>query len=217
MKKLINSLLLLSTVIASTSIYGVENLSANVAATNNYLWRGVTQTTNSAAISGGIDYQTTSGFSVGAWTSNADWAENMSYELDLYASYANELSNGLGYSLGYIYYAYDSDANSNFSEINLSLSYDAYSLTYNTLVDSDAGGNFGDDNYIAIATEFELSNELALGFHIGYYDFNDGVDYTDFAISLSKGGFTFSIADTDLNNADGDINFIIAYELALDL
>jgi uncharacterized protein (TIGR02001 family) len=209
--------LLASTAIFTSSAFAVEGLSANVAATNNYLWRAVTQTSNSAAVSGGIDYEANNGFSIGTWASNADWAENMTYELDLYAAYGNTLDNGVGYSVGYIYYAYDSDANSDFSEVNASISYDAFSLTYNTLLDSDADGDFGDDTYISGDAEFEVSEGLSVGLHIGSYDFDAGGDYVDYGISLSKSGFTFAISDTDIDGADGDVNVVISYAVDLDL
>lgn len=221
MKKTITALsvstIFTSTMLIVSSAHAVEGLSANAAASSNYLWRGVTQTTNSAAVSGGIDYEHTSGFSVGTWASNADWAENMTYELDVYAAYSNELDNGLGYSIGYIYYAYDSDADSDFSEVNFSLSYDAFSITYNTLVDSDADGDFGDDTYISADAAFEISEGLELGLHVGSYDFDAGGDYVDYGISLSKNGFTFAISDTDIDGADGDVNFVVSYSVDLDL
>jgi len=221
MKKTITSLsismLLMASAFTATSAHAVEGLSANAAASSNYLWRGVTQTTNSAAVSGGIDYENASGFSVGTWVSNADWAENMTYELDVYAAYANEFDNGLGYSIGYIYYAYDSDAEADFSEVNFSLSYDAYSITYNTLVDSDGGGDFGDDTYISADATFEISEGLALAFHLGSYDFDADGDYVDYGVSLSKNGFTLGISDTDIDGADGDLNFVISYSIDIDL
>tara|TARA_R110002124_G_scaffold68845_2_gene185908 strand:+ start:7656 stop:8321 length:666 start_codon:yes stop_codon:yes gene_type:complete len=211
------SMILMASALTATSAHAVEGLSANAAASSNYLWRGVTQTTNSAAVSGGIDYENASGFSVGTWTSNADLAENMTYELDVYAAYANELDNGLGYSVGYIYYSYDNDADVDFSEVNFSLSYDAYSITYNTLVDSDGGGDFGDDTYISADAAFEVSEGLELGLHIGSYDFDAGGDYVDYCVSLSKNGFTFALSDTDIEGADGDLNFVISYSVDFDL
>ena len=39
--------------------------SANAAASSNYIWRGLTQTENKAAVSGGIDYASDNGFYVG--------------------------------------------------------------------------------------------------------------------------------------------------------
>lgn len=221
MKKALLPLVVVST-LASTSLISsqaiaVEGLSANVGATNNYLWRGVTQTTNAAAISGGIDYEAGSGFYAGTWVSNADWAENMTYELDVYGGFSGDLGEGFGYDVGYIYYAYDSDADSDFSEVYASLSYGAFSVSYATLVDSDADGDFGDDTYISADAEFEVAKDLTLALHFGNYDFDAGGDYSDYGISLSKNGFTFSLSDTDIDGEDGDVNFVISYAVDFDL
>ena len=214
--------LILATVIASSALVSthavaVEGLSANVAVSNNYLWRGVTQTNNASAVSGGIDFSSASGFYAGTWTSNADWAENMTYELDFYAGFSGDLSAGLSYDVGYIYYNYDNDANSDFSEVYVNLSYSNFTLGYATLVDSDAGGDFSDDTYITADAEFELSSDLALALHIGNYDFDAGGDYTEYSVSLSKNNFTFSVGDTDISGADGDVNFTVSYSVDFDL
>jgi len=205
------------TSLASTSALAVDGLSANVGATSNYLWRGVTQTNNDAAVSGGIDYSASSGFYAGVWTSNASWAENMTYEADIYGGFSGDLGNGFGYDVGYIYYGYDSDANSDFSEVYANLSYGAFSIGYNTLVDSDANGSFGDDTYITADAEFEVAKDLSLAFHLGNYDFDAGGDYTDYGVSLSKSGFTLTLSDTDIDGADGDLNITISYSIDLDL
>ena len=216
--------LISATTLCSLSASAVEGLSANVGATNNYIWRGLTQSNNRAAISGGIDYEAKNGFSFGTWASNVEYTDEsglvdpvLSYELDVYGAYSNELENGLGYSIGYIYYAYDSDADSNFSEVNFTLSYDAFSVTYNTLVDSDWDSDFGDDSYISADAAFEISEGLELGLHIGRSDFDAGDDYTDYGVSLSKAGFTFAVSDTDIDGADGDINFVVSYTMDIDL
>lgn len=216
------SIIALSTVLASSTLLSapvsaVEGLSANAAVTNNYLWRGVTQTNNAAAVSGGLDYAHKSGAYAGTWVSNADWAEEMSYELDFYAGYANELENGIGYDVGVIYYAYDKAAESDFSEVYVSISYDAYSFTYNTLIDSDAGGKFADDTYLSADAEFEVAEGLGLGLHIGRYDFKEAGNYIDYGVALSKEGFTFGVSKTDLSGADGDVNFTVSYAVDFDL
>ena len=205
------------TSLASTSAFAVEGLSANIGATSNYLWRGVTQTNNNAAISGGIDYSDKSGFSAGVWTSNASWAENMTYEADLYGGFAGDLGNGFGYDVGYIYYNYDNAADSDFSEVYANLSYGAFSIGYNTLVDSDAGGDLGDDTYITADAEFEIVKDLSVAVHLGHYNFDAGSDYTDYGVSLSKAGFTFTLADTNIDGADGDVNVLVSYSVDFDL
>ncbi|MFV1993388.1 MAG: TorF family putative porin, partial [Acidiferrobacterales bacterium] len=60
---------------------------ANAAATSNYVWRGVTQTANGAAISGGVDYNAPFGIYVGTWVSNTAFG---SQELDIYAGWAKD-------------------------------------------------------------------------------------------------------------------------------
>ena len=69
-----------------TSAPSFAELSANVSVTNNYIWRGLTQTTNDAAVQGGIDYADESGFYAGTWVSNVNYGADdvYSYEHDLY-------------------------------------------------------------------------------------------------------------------------------------
>ncbi len=49
------------------------NISANIGAVSNYMWRGVTQTQDGAAVQGGLDFKHQSGFYAGTWVSNVDF------------------------------------------------------------------------------------------------------------------------------------------------
>ena len=60
------------------------SFSANIGAVSNYIWRGVTQTGDQAAIQGGIDVSHESGFYAGTWASNVDWDEGGSEEVTGY-------------------------------------------------------------------------------------------------------------------------------------
>ncbi|MEE8379962.1 MAG: TorF family putative porin, partial [Gammaproteobacteria bacterium] len=57
----------------STMAFAAEKSGAtvtgNIAATSTYVWRGLPQTAE-AALQGGIDYSTSEGLHIGAWTSN---------------------------------------------------------------------------------------------------------------------------------------------------
>lgn len=193
-----------------------DGLSANIGATNNYLWRGISQSSDKAAFSGGIDY-TQSAFTIGTWLSNADWADNMSYELDLYASYGNEINSELSYSLGYIYYLYDRDANSDFSEINAAITYQDYTFSYHTLITSDSKAGFADDYYLEASTSMQLVSGFELALHIGSYHYKYAKDYLDYSASITKNGFSFTVSDTNLSGADGDVNFVISYSQPIEL
>lgn len=50
-----------------------HSVSANIGVVSNYIWRGVTQTQDGAAVQGGLDYGHASGFYAGVWASNVDW------------------------------------------------------------------------------------------------------------------------------------------------
>ena len=207
---------MLTTFLFSSNVYAVEGLSANVAVTNNYLWRGLEQTNGKSAISGGIDYASDSGFYAGTWVSNADWAPEMSYELDFYGGFAGEI-NGLGYDLGLIYYAYpDSRDDVDFSEISASLSYSVFSLSYAVLAEAEGAG-FADDSYISGDVSFELVSEIGLTLHIGTGtdEFYAGESFIDYSASLSKSGFTFGVSKTDLS--DDDMRVFISYGIDIDL
>ncbi|MBP53259.1 MAG: hypothetical protein CMG88_01690, partial [Marinobacter sp.] len=58
------SISLLAALQATPSIVTAD-VSSNVSASSNYLFRGVTQTDGAAAVQGGLDYEHASGFYVG--------------------------------------------------------------------------------------------------------------------------------------------------------
>ena len=48
-------------------------ITANVTVTNNYIYRGISQSNSKPAIQGGFDYAHESGFYVGNWNSSISW------------------------------------------------------------------------------------------------------------------------------------------------
>jgi uncharacterized protein (TIGR02001 family) len=79
--------------------------SANVGATSNYVWRGITQSADDAAVSGGLDYSHDSGVYVGTWTSSTAWG---SPEIDLYGGFAKTFG-AVGLDVGLTRYYYPTD------------------------------------------------------------------------------------------------------------
>lgn len=228
-KTLVNialSAALISGSLISSNALAVEGLSANVGLTSNYLWRGVTQTDDAAAISGGIDYENASGFYAGTWASNVDFGDDASYELDFYLGFSGDLGDsGFGYDVGYIYYAYPDSAESDssneydFGEVYGSLSFANFSVTANYGIHNDDGAEWADKAlYLSADATFEIAEGLELGLHVGDYSFDDEFDsgdYTDYGISLSKNGFTFALSDTDMDN--DDMKFAVSYSIDIDL
>jgi len=220
MKKTLLSLtltsLLAATAFSSIQVHAVEGLSANAAVTNNYLWRGLEQTNGAAAVSGGIDYAAASGFYVGTWVSDADWAAGMTYELDVYGGYAAETEN-FSYDLGFVHYAYpDSVDDVDFTEVNASLTFGNFTFGYAVLADAK-DIDFGDDSYLSIDAEFELASEIGLTLHIGTGtdDFYAGEEFVDYGASISKNNFTFGLSHVDLDGSD--VKFYVSYAVDIDL
>ncbi len=214
------------------------DLTANAAVTNNYLWRGLTQTQNQAAVSGGIDYAAKGGFYIGTWVSNVDFGPaypSWYYENDFYFGYSG--GDKVKYDFGYIYYNYpDQDVNVDFGEVygkftvaNFGAS--VYALT-NTQIPEGPGQDLGAFSafYVSLDYSVPLKNDLSIGLHAGHYSgkdfnaaFNGTPEYTDYNVSMAKGGFTFMISDTDLpakqsdGYDNGSVKFVVSYKVDIDL
>lgn len=200
--------------ICSASAFAVEGLTANASVTSNYVWRGVSQTQNQGAVSGGIDYAAASGFYLGTWASNVDFGDNTTAEVDLYAGYGFEIDQ-LTFDVGYLFYGYPGGQDLDFSEIYASVSWQFLTLGYNLLADSDYGSSFGDDDYLFADLAFEVATDLELSFHYGLSSYDAGGDYNDYGVSLSKDGFTLSVTDVDVPGSD--VMVTVSYAIEFDL
>ena len=219
MKKSFLSITLLT---ALTSTSSFADITANVSASSNYYWRGVTQTNDAAAVSGGIDYSNKSGFYVGTWTSNIDFGSEASYELDFYAGFSKELES-FSYDVGYIYYSYpDADGSTDFGELYGALSWQwlETKVSYLTHAQSDASSE-EDMLYVELNASFTILTETELAFHLGrssgdtVTEWYSEDDYLDYSVSLSKNGFTLGLTKTSLD--DSDLKAFVSYSIDLTL
>ena len=81
-------------------------VTGNVAMVTDYRFRGVGLSGGDFAIQGGLALNHTSGFYVGAWASSLeDTPVYGEVELDLYAGWAGDITDGLGADVGVTYYA----------------------------------------------------------------------------------------------------------------
>ena len=196
----------LATVVLAEEAKSEIGVSANMAMTSNYVWRGMTQTSNSPAIQGGFDVDY-NGLYAGVWGSNFNGVKS-SMEADFYLGYAGEAS-GLSYDVGAIQYAYPNETDAlNFAEVYVGLSYDlevvALSATY-SMGQEDAPDN------IEIGVSAPLPAEIALDITYGMYDTVG--DYYSAGLSKSLGKFDYSLAYTGItyeNDAiDADSNIVV--------
>ena len=96
----------------------VSPITANVTVTNNYIYRGITQTNGKPAIQGGFDYAHESGFYVGNWNSSITWVSDgyksssggtlsAPLEMDFYGGFKKELiGEGFASDIGVLEYYY---------------------------------------------------------------------------------------------------------------
>ena len=190
---------------------------ANIGATSNYVWRGVTQTSDDATLQGGVDYSNEEGFSLGAWASDVKFADG--YELDIYGGYSAESASGIGYSVGFTQYLYPDATDIDFLEINGSVSVGPVTAAIAHTISADTASYEG-DNYYSLSAGTDLEEGLSISGTLGYYDYNSDADsYTHAQLDLTKsmgdyGDITASVSK--LNNdgalgADEGTLFFVSY------
>lgn len=199
-------------------------VSGNLGVTNNYIWRGVTQTRDQAAVSGGLDYAADIGFYAGTWASNVDFADDdKGYEIDLYGGFAGEVAD-FTYDIGTIYYAYPAQDDLNFLEVLVRGGYGPVGVGVYYTVDKQADVDKENDLYYNLDLNFDLDvlSGFNLGFVVGHYDFDEDSadDYTHFQFSVGKdiqyGAFTLAVDKNDLDN-DDDPRVVVSWGIDFDV
>ena len=193
MTELKKTLSIFAFLLASLSINSAE-FESNIAITNDYIWRGMTQSNEEPAISGGFDISSENGLYFGTWGSSIEFGgDTASMELDYYFGISNELENGLSYDLGYISFTYPGDDEADFEEIYLELGYSYFGITFFSGQD-DASDNI------------ELSvalGETGLGLTIGDYDETGEYTIISYDLPISLLGVSLGIAWSDFESEDG--------------
>ena len=205
--------LLCSSVITATLLTSTAHaeVTANVALTSDYVWRGISQNQEDPALQGGFDYAHDSGFYAGVWGSNVNFG-GASTELDLYAGWSTELENGVGFDVGIIEYTYHGSsvaAGNDFTEYYAGASYAGFGFIYSF------GDEFGDQYELNYGYDLE---GFSLAAAYGNYDVaDDGNDYDYYSVGVSGEagglGLDLSYYDTDIKNsvdADGRVVFTVS-------
>lgn len=189
--------------------------------TNDYDFRGASQSATDPAIQGSVDYSQESGWYIGAWASNVDFCESndpecldTSYELDLYTGFSGGEEDGLGWDVGLVYYTYE-ESDLNYPEIYGKLNYGVFSgaLFYsNDYVNSSENAM-----YLSGDVNVPMPQNLSLLAHAGYSfgDFWDGgdgessSDYIDWSVGVgyTAGHFDLALKWVDTTLDEGDFGF----------
>ncbi|QIL90551.1 TorF family putative porin [Microbulbifer harenosus] len=175
--------------------------SANLGVVSDYRFRGVSQSDTGPAIQGGVDLDFGNGIYLGTWASQVDFAygsNETEFEQDFYGGYAGETAGGIGYDVGYIYYAYHgSNRDEDYQEVYGSLSLGDLSLGF--AYSDDYWYQAGEFYYLNAGYSFSLANDIALDISAGLNLFDEEIyvntdSYIDYTVSVSKefGGLALS-------------------------
>jgi uncharacterized protein (TIGR02001 family) len=170
---------------------GPYNISANIGVVSNYMWRGVTQTQDGAAVQGGLDFTHESGFYAGTWVSNVDFNDEGSPQLATVKldDFGDPILDDNGFPV------YETTGTSNPNSPNYEM-----------------------DFYLGFGNN--ITDDLSYDFKVTYYAYPDGTDY-DFAElggSMTYKWFTLGLAYTFYGQAtdapfdDGDFYYYAGFE-----
>jgi uncharacterized protein (TIGR02001 family) len=200
--------------------------------TNDYDFRGFTQTAKDPALQASIDYAHDSGFYAGVWFSNVKFADSGykgDLEHDIYLGITNKIGEDWVYDVGIIDYTYNQHI-FDYQEIYASLAYKW--LKGKVFYAPDFGGDTTPGNTKAYAATLDATIPLPENFSIlahtgyswgkdywaeSYVDYSAGVGYTagkfslalkyvDTNTSASKG----NRVTTDVFNNEGRVVFTVA-------
>ncbi len=213
---LVVSVVALATIAPFTQPINAE-VTANVALSSDYRFRGISQTDKAIALSGGFDFADDSGFYAGVWGSNVDFqvtaVDDASMELDIYAGFAGDLGEtGFTYDINLLHFYYPNSASSlsyNFTELTVALGYENFGFSISNTDDYFAGA--GAATYYNFSGGFDLNDTWSFSAAIGKQSVEDNVawgtpDWVDYKLALSA-SFTsvdveFAFIDTDLSESE---------------
>jgi uncharacterized protein (TIGR02001 family) len=191
--------------------------------TNDYDFRGNSQSAKDPAIQGSVDYANESGWYVGAWGSNVDFGPaDVDLEVDLYSGFTGTSEGGLGYDVGVVYYAYPDESDFNYFEVYGSASYEWFKakLWYSNAFAGDAAeaaalANTGDDSasawYLEGNATIPLPQDFSILLHAGYstgdyWDNVAGDDILDYSVGV---GYTVNKFNLALKYVDTDTDAVV--------
>jgi len=174
---------------------------------SQYVFRGISQTNEKAALQGGFDLVHKSGGYFGNWLSNVSWISDgnpdvsASVEWDIYGGYKWALPNDFTLDLGALYYYYPGRYPANFTkpdtlEVYVGLSWKFLSAKYSYSVDKKTFG-FADSrgsDYLELNATYDVVEKVSdvigkvtIYGHVGKQRFeNNGFfNYTDWKVGAA--------------------------------
>ncbi|HEX8899777.1 TorF family putative porin [Vitreimonas sp.] len=222
MKKLLGLAMLAgAATVGTTGVAAAEGtVTANVAFTSNYVWRGITQSDGEFAVQGGADYSNDM-FYVGTWASSVDdFGADASAELDVYAGFTPTLGP-VSLDFGVLGYLYPGADDLDFFELKVAAGIsptDAFSIGAAAYASDEFGGDGGDESlYLELNAAYAFSDAFSVSGAFGNQDVDTAGDYDTWNIGASYAfhgfGFDLRYHEADIPGLDEEISFTISREL----
>jgi uncharacterized protein (TIGR02001 family) len=189
-------------------------LSFNASVTNDYRYRGLSQSRFKPAAQAGVDYAIPGGFYVGAWASTIRWIKDagdastggLNLEVDLYGGYKGEVEKDFSYDVGLLQYLYPGsnyagiaagNKSANTTEIYGALTFGPATVKYSHSISTLFGfANSKNSGYIEGNASFDVGGGVTIAPHVGYQRVakNGDYSYADFSVAVSKEFYGFMLS-----------------------
>lgn len=190
----------------------------SIAATSDYVFRGVSQSDENPALQIGATYTFPVGIYAGLWASNVDFGSSgPDIELDGFVGYNTDLSDQWNLDLSVVRYSYhkggDSYGDIDYNEYIAKVSYAAtekVGLTALVAYANDYANASIEEFYSNIGTSIDVGNGVSLNIGAGYttleYDGGGRDDYFDGSVSVSRdfGPVNANLGYYDVFGSDAD-------------
>ena len=188
-----------------------HTVTSNVSLMSNFVWRGISQTSDKPAIQGGFDYGHASGVYAGIWGSNVTTAYG-NVELDTYFGFKSSFATDFSYDVGFVRYIYPgeygTDAKLDTNELYGSIGWKWLSAKYSrSPTDWFAKPDSSGSSYIELNGSYTLEEPgVTLGAHYGKQTVSGAPDtVSDYNLKASKdfSGYVLGVLISK-TNIDGD-------------
>ncbi len=182
------------------------DVSFNLGAATDYVWRGVSQTDENPQLSAGIDTTVGSLGYAGAWISNVDFGDGTDAEFDLYAGVRPQVGPVI-LDLAVLYYGYINQPpgpEQDFVELKLAGSMPIGRATLGAAVfySDDFFGKTGPATYVELNGSIPVAEKVSISGAVGRQNVDYDGDYTTWNLGASYAlndvvGFDLRYHDTD--------------------
>lgn len=196
-------------------------ISANITATSNYVFNGVSYSNGNPAIQGGLDWSSDAGWYLGTWATSIDYApfgfKDDKAEVDYYGGFAGQINDRFGYDVGISFFTYpgidDGAYESDYYEVYGKIAFDEHTslkLNYSPDYSGEVGKSLTllADHSIALPHEFSLVLEASYTKLLDDDNYQDSYlfgddSYTHWGIGLARSFYGF---DTSVKYTDTDVS-----------